>query len=82
MVRINGTNFDLDYCGGFTPAMLQNIYNGESSETIGMLVEAINEKKKIDDLHSDNGHAQGAGVSDFSDEKRNANKSIRKNSKK
>jgi hypothetical protein len=41
MVRIGGTNFDLDYCSHFTAAQLRNIYNGESKETLDLLIAAV-----------------------------------------
>ena len=52
MKRFGNTNFDLDYCKHFTPAQLRNIYNGQLSEDVELLIaelypdEAVKKPKK------------------------------------
>ena len=41
MKNINGTNFDLDFCKKFNEAKLRKIYNGESVETLNLLIAEI-----------------------------------------
>jgi hypothetical protein len=41
MEKINGVNFDLDYCKQFSDAKLRKMYNSESVETLDMLISTI-----------------------------------------
>lgn len=43
-MRINGTEFDLNYCKSFSDKKLKAIYNGESQDTIDKLIEAVHGK--------------------------------------
>lgn len=38
MERINGTNFDLDFCRKFSPEKLRLIYKNESAATLTLLI--------------------------------------------
>ena len=57
MEKINGTYFDLDYCMQFSESHLRQIYNGESAETLDLLIEKlkpevseVSEKKSKKDI--------------------------------
>jgi hypothetical protein len=41
MQKVNGVNFDLDYCKKFSDEKLRKMYNGESSETLDLLISTI-----------------------------------------
>ena len=41
MKNINGTNFDIDFCKKFSESKLRKIYNGESLETLNLLIAEI-----------------------------------------
>jgi len=50
MVRFGNTNFDLDYCKCFTADQLRNIYNGEMSQDVELLIAElypIEESKEV-----------------------------------
>ena len=40
-MKINGTEFDLDFCAQFPAKKLRKIYSGESEETLNKLIEAV-----------------------------------------
>jgi hypothetical protein len=44
--NINGTNFDIDFCKRFNEDKLRKIYNGESTETLNLLIAEIYPKVK------------------------------------
>jgi len=46
MKNINGTWFDIDFCKRFNEDKLRKIYNGESSETLNLLIAEIYPKVK------------------------------------
>ena len=43
--NINGTFFNLDYCKQFSEEKLRKIYNGESVETLDLLIAEIYPKE-------------------------------------
>ncbi len=43
-MKINGTEFDLNYCKLFSAEKLKAIYNGESQDTIKQLIAAVHGK--------------------------------------
>lgn len=45
MKLINGTWFKLDFCKKFNAEKLRLIYNGESAETLDLLIEEIYPKE-------------------------------------
>lgn len=51
MKRFGNTNFDLDYCSRFTPEQLRNIYNGQLSEDVELLIVELypGEQKDLDE---------------------------------
>lgn len=45
MKNINGTNFNIDFCKKFSESKLRKIYNGESLETLNLLIAEIYPKE-------------------------------------
>ncbi len=45
MKKINGTNFDIDFCKRFSEDKLRKIYNGETEETLNLLIAEIYPKE-------------------------------------
>jgi hypothetical protein len=41
MQKVNGINFDLDYCRQFSDEKLRKMYNSESSKTLDLLISTI-----------------------------------------
>lgn len=77
-MNVNGTNFDLDFCRGFSPAKLKSIYNGESAETLNQLIELVHGKQNNEnELPSNNSELEREGVSNFEPKGRNAGTSRR-----
>jgi hypothetical protein len=46
LTKINGTNFDLEFCRLHSPEKLRKIYEGESKKTLDMLIETLKPKAK------------------------------------
>ena len=49
-MKINGTEFNLEFCAQFPAEKLRKIYSGESAETLDKLTEAV--------YHSEAGEAK------------------------
>lgn len=77
-MKVNGTNFDLEYCASFNPTMLRKIYNGESKETLEELIEIVHGKTKEDGLQSNSNNIEGERLPNISNERRASSKSSRK----
>lgn len=41
MARFGNTNFDVEYCKHFTSAQLRNIYNGQLSKDVELLIAEL-----------------------------------------